>query len=192
MTNLDYQKIGLSQGYVIRLGQPARQLVHRLLDEQQPKADQDPWSDLPPSTELFVRRVFKVGRLKVASSFWETLKDNYGFELWSSELEYVVGCGKFLSLTSYSQEELLSTPWNQLFERDPIHIQQLLTAFQRMMETQEPQFNVTPFHVVKETQSVKKVSLMVAIRAIYPFYFEEMPNTPAGAVALTEFKPLSS
>jgi hypothetical protein len=187
MDHLRYQNLGLSLNYVQKLTAPSRALVERIADNSELTNPQD----LPPTRELFARSIFKRAHLSVDSGFWEVLQPDYGFELWSFNLEYLLGCGKFYSLTSYSQEELLSNSWIDLFDRDDIHLKQILNASEKVQRTNRPVLDVTPSHTVTEKKSPLKVSLLVTVKALFPTYFEGDRSMPACAVALTEFKRLS-
>lgn len=187
---LPYESIGLSETYVQGLTAPARDIVNDIVRSGR-SVDGDPWTPGQTSNLVFLKNLFNRSGFKIDPSFWETLNQDHDFELWSANLEFLVGCQRFIAISSYSIDELLSTPWSDLFTREDKYTQMLISGFRTAMEAKLPVLDIVPFHLVQETKSESKVAVMVSVKAMFPIFRKDKPNSPVAICALTLLRPPS-
>lgn len=141
----------------------------------------------PHKHKLDIWKVMMKNKVSMPYDFFETIGENDSIEMWSDDQNFLFVMGKIMDFTSYSIEDLISDRWENLFERDPAVIAQILTAFQMAMMTNTNQYNVTDWHIVKEVKSELKLCQTVRVKMIAPF----SSNAYKGVFAIVESKPLS-
>ncbi len=78
---------------------------------------------------------------------------------------------EFLSLISYSFEEILWWPWDQLFDRDPKHTESILSNFVRCFsDAQGPFVPSVENHICWETRSETPKEALVTMKMFAPLF----------------------
>jgi hypothetical protein len=122
----------------------------------------------------------------------DLLLQGYDYEIWSRDMEFIVASKRFLGLTSYSLDQLLTTNWGELFLRDDLNKTRIVRAIEKVFKTQQPQISVSPKHVVQEIGSEQKVALEVEVLAIAPFWNHHKDLNFSGLLAVTKLQEIDA
>ncbi|MFN7825629.1 MAG: hypothetical protein ACK5P6_09730 [Pseudobdellovibrionaceae bacterium] len=122
----------------------------------------------------------------------DLLLQGYDYEIWTRDMEFIVASKRFLGLTSYSLDQLLTTHWGEMFHRDDLNKTRIVRAIEKVFKTQQPQISVTPKHVVQEIASKQKVALEVEVLEITPFWNHHEDLNFSGLLAVTKLQEIDA
>ena len=111
--------------------------------------------------------------LKGPSELFSTLSEEDCIEIYSATGTQMFRSFNFFKYCSYSPEDLLTSPWQELYDRDTDIISQMEGVAGRALMQAENVFSIElPNHKVWELRSTKKVHAEVSFRICSPLFDE--------------------
>lgn len=107
--------------------------------------------------------------VEVHSDIFQQLEADDSIEMWTQDWRFLFAMGPVLSLSSYSLQELATAPWSQLFARDDEPAEQILSAFDMALMTEQSVHDVTDWHQVRELRAARESEFFVKVRLVAPF-----------------------
>jgi hypothetical protein len=148
----------------------------------------------PFEAKFYIGSIFKNSLGTMPTDLFEKLSEDDSLEMWStdyygnaSDLKFLFAMGAILKMTSFSMEDLSSTPWTKLFLRDEFNAKLILHRVVQAMVTGETQSNVTGWHLVSENGSPKQLQFQVRVAHIIPF---KSTHGSSGVFGLVKSRPL--
>ena len=135
-------------------------------------------SDLEKSIEgeaQFFWNFLKDSNLRVHSEFFEDFQMNDGFQIVDQSGRLTYFSMNIAKLLRFDLEHVLSTPFDELFERDPFMTKRIMDSFFKIMTHHERQvFDLTeiPKHVVRQIGFLND-SYFVSFKKAYPVFIDK-------------------
>lgn len=130
--------------------------------------------------------------LKVDQRFFEDFQYNDGFQILDQMGRLTYFSLNIAKLLKFDIEHVLSTPFDQLFERDPFVTKRVFECFTKIMTSPKREvcdLDDIPLHVVKQV-GFPDHSYTVAFKRAYPVYTSD--NVFYGFVLRLDVKPVQN
>lgn len=112
------------------------------------------------------------------------------FEIWSLDHRFLGCSGAFVRMCSYTLPQILQSNWDSLFKRDQACVDTIFGGINRLFAGEPIIENVTPWHLVQETNSKHLIAVELRVKSMSLAKNER--GEPAAFVAITNVrKPLT-